>query len=553
MENTQKSKRFLVTSALTYANGYTHLGHIAGSLLPADMFVRYLRLAGYDVIYVCGSDEHGTAIDMAAIKEGLTPQQVVDKYHFANKSAYESLGMSFDIYSRTSTKIHTDTAQAFFLDLYGKGLLFQKTEKQLYSEKEKRFLADRFVIGTCPVCSYEEARGDECENCGSALSPLELKNPRSTITGDTPVVRESTHFYFPLSIFQDELKKWIDSKTDWKPNVVNYCIGWFKTGLQDRSITRDLDWGVPVPVEGNKGKVIYIWFEAPLGYISISKELSEQRKDPDMWKRYWLSQDTRLVHFIGKDNIIFHAIFFPAMLMAHGGYVLADNVPANEFMNLEGSKQSKSKGHAILVKDVIGKFNPDSIRYAIASNLPENKDTDFYWQDLQSKNNNELGAILGNFINRTFVFAVKYFEGKIPAVGKLEAIDEELIASLKPAIENIAALYEKYRFKEALTESMNIVRSANKYFNDTEPWKAVKDNKDRCAVIINTCLQLVNTFAVLFNPVLPFTSEKILKMLNIGKENFVWNKAAEFCLDAGHSLGEPEILFSKIEDEEIDK
>ncbi len=553
MKNSGKFKRILVTSALPYTNGYTHLGHIAGSFLPADMYVRYCRLAGYDVIYICGSDEHGTAIDMAAIKENLSPKEVVDKYHTANKKAYEDMGISFDIYSRTSSDIHTQTAQAFFMDLFDKGLLYQKTEKQLYSEKEKRFLADRFVIGTCPVCNFEEARGDECENCGSALSPLELKNPRSTITGDTPVVKESTNFYFPLAKFQDKLKSWIDTKKDWKPNVVNYCNGWFKTGLKDRSITRDLDWGVPVPVPGNDGKVIYIWFEAPIGYISITKEFFIQKGEPDKWKEYWQQEDTKLVHFLGKDNIIFHAIFFPAMLMAHGDFVLADNVPANEFMNLEGSKQSKSKGHAILVKDVVEEFNPDSLRYAIASNMPENKDTDFYWEDFQAKNNNELGSILGNFVNRTFVFAEKYFEGKVPQLNPLEPIDKDLIEKLKASVQKTGAFYEAFKFKDAVIESMNSVRDANKYFNDTEPWKAVKENKERCATIINICLQLVHSFAILFNPVLPFTSGKILKMLDTGKENFSWDKAAEFCIEAGHTLGKAEILFSRIEDNQIEK
>jgi len=552
MEKTGNFKRILVTSALTYANGDTHLGHIAGSILPADMYVRYCRLAEYDVIYICGSDEHGTAIDMAAIKEGLLPQEVVDKYHFANKEAYAQLGMSFDIYSRTTSAIHSKTAQEFFLNLYNKGLLYQKTEKQLYSEKEKRFLADRFVIGTCPICSYPEAEGDQCENCGSSLSPLELINPRSKITGDTPVVKESTHYYFPLSKYQGELEKWLDAKVNWKPNVVNYCKGWFRKGLQDRAITRDLEWGVKVPLEGNEGKVIYIWFENTIGYISNTKELFEERDTPDKWKEYWNSDDTKLVHFLGKDNIIFHAILFPAMLMAHEGFVLADNVPANEFMNLEGSKQSKRKGHAIYVKDVVKKFNPDSIRYAIASNMPENKDTDFYWEDLRAKNNNELGAIVGNFVNRTFVFAEKYFEGKVPEAGELEQIDRALLERLKQARDNIAGYYEIFKFKDALTETMNIARDANKYFNDSEPWKAVKENKQRCGTIIKLCLQLVHSFAILFNPVIPFTSDKMLAMLNVGKENFTWKRSSELCLEAGHKLNKPEILFVKIEDSEIE-
>ncbi len=553
MKKSGNFSRILITSALTYANGDTHLGHIAGSILPADIYVRYLRLADYDVIYVCGSDEHGTAIDMASIKEEVTPKEIIDKYHFANKQAYADLGISFDIYSRTSTEIHKKTSQDFFLNLYNKNLLYQKTEKQLYSEKEKRFLADRFVIGTCPVCGFEEAKGDECENCGSALSPLELINPRSTITGDTPVIKESEHFYFPLSKYQNKLEEWIDSKKNWKPNVVNYCKGWFKTGLKDRAITRDLDWGVPVPLEGFDGKVLYVWFDAPIGYISITKELFQKKGEPEKWKDYWCKDDTKLVHFLGKDNIIFHAIFFPAMLMAHEGLVLANNVPANEFMNLEGSKQSKSKGHAILVKDAVKKFNPDSVRYAIASNMPENKDTDFYWQDLQSKNNNELGAIIGNFVNRTFVFAEKYFDSAVPQPGEEHQIEKELTEKLKTAKDVIASYYENFKFKDALTETMNIARDSNKYFNDTEPWKVIKEDKERCGTIINTCLQLVHSFAILFEPVLPFTSAKILNMLNKGNEDLKWENIPAKCLKAGHKLNKPEILFIKIEDSEIEK
>lgn len=553
MGNSGKFKRILVTAALPYTNGDIHLGHIAGAYLPPDMYVRYLRLAGYDVVFICGSDEHGTAIEMSAIKEGVSPQVIIDKYHFANKKAYEDLGINYDIYSRTSTETHKKTSQEFFKVLNDKGLLYQKTEKQLYSDKEKRFLADRFVIGTCPVCGFEEARGDECENCGSALSPLELKNPRSTITGDTPVVKESTHFYFPLSKFQDKLEEWINSKPDWKPNVVNYCKGWFKTGLKDRAITRDLDWGVPLPLEGYEGKVIYVWFEAPIGYISITKELFALKGSPDGWKDYWCKDDTKLVHFVGKDNIIFHAIFFPAMLMAHGDFVLADNVPANEFLNFEGGKLSKSRGHSIAVKDAVGRFNPDSVRYALASSLPENKDTDFYWKDLQAKNNNELGAILGNFVNRTFVFAEKYFNSTVPAAGDYKEIDNNIINSVKSYSSSIASYYENYKFKDAVSETMNLVRDANKYFNDTEPWKVVKDDLSRCGTIINVCLQLCRSFAILFNPVLPFSSEKLFRMLNISSEGESWASASELKLPAGHKLNKPEILFRKIEDPEIDQ
>ncbi|MBZ0201553.1 MAG: methionine--tRNA ligase [Ignavibacteria bacterium] len=553
MKKSGKYNRILVTAALPYTNGYTHIGHVAGSFLPADMYARYSRLAGYDIIFICGSDEYGTAIALAAIKEGLSTQEIIDKYHFANKKAYEELGLSFDIYSRTSNPTHAKTAQDFFLNLYNKKLLYKKTEKQLYSEKEKRFLADRFVVGTCPICGFEEATGDECENCGSALSPLQLIDPKSKLTGDTPVIKETVSYYFPLKDYQAKLEKWLDSKTDWKPNVINYCKGWFKTGLQDRSITRELEWGVPVPIEGEEGKVIYIWFEAPIGYISMTKELFAQKGEPEKWKEYWQSDDTKLVNFLGKDNIIFHAIFFPAMLMAHSDFVLADNVPANEFMNLEGSKQSKSKGHAILLKDAVEKFNPDSIRYAIASNMPENKDTDFYWVDLQAKNNNELGAILGNFVNRAFVFNEKYFGGKVPVLGSLEEIDKNIINSLKSYVERIASYYENYKFKDAVSETMNLVRDANKYFNDTEPWKVVKEDEARCGTILNICLQLCNTFAILFDPVLPFTSAKILNMLNVSTENLKWDKAYELTLPGGHKLNAPEILFKKIEDHEIEK
>lgn len=545
-------KRILVTSALTYANGYTHLGHIAGSLLPADIYVRYQRLMERDVLYINGSDENGTAIEMSAIKEGVTPKQIIDKYHESNKQAYYDLGCSFDIFSRTSNEEHTKTAQEFFLTLNKKGVLYEKTEKQLYSEKEKRFLADRFVIGTCPRCGYPEAQGDECENCGSSLSPLELIDPRSKMTGDTPVVKESKHFFFPLSKFQPELQKWINSKKNWKPNVVNYCEGWFKTGLRDRAITRDLDWGVPVPLDGYEGKVLYVWFDAPIGYISATRELFIERNEPDGWKKYWMNKDTKLVHFLGKDNIIFHAIFFPAMLMAHGDYVLADNVPANEFMNLEGSKQSKSRGHAIYVKDAVKKFNPDTLRYTIASNMPENRDTDFYWKDLQAKNNNELGAILGNFVNRTFVFAEKYFDGKIPPQNNLSEMENDLFEKLKLSSEKISDNYENYKFKDALSETMNAVRDANKYFNDSAPWKEIKDNRTRCETIINTCLQLIHSFAILFEPVLPFTSAKILNMLNKGREDMFWKRSADACLKDDHVLNKPEILFRKIEDIELE-
>jgi methionyl-tRNA synthetase len=536
--------KYLVTAALPYANGYLHLGHIAGAYLPADIFVRYKRLCNEDIIFICGSDEHGTAIEISAMKEKVTPKEIIDRYHFANKKAFEDLGMSFDIYSRTSNEIHHKTSQDFFLNLYNKGLLVKKTEKQLYSEKDKRFLADRFVEGTCPICGYEEARGDQCESCGSNLSPLELKNPKSKISGDTPVIKESVNFYFPLENFQPKLEEWLKTKKDWKANVKNYCEGWFKTGLKDRAITRDLDWGVKVPLKEYDGKVIYVWFEAPIGYISATKELFIEKKEPEKWKDYWWGKDSKLIHFIGKDNIVFHALVFPAMLMAHGDFVLPDNVPANEFLNLEGGKLSKSKGHGILVKDIVKDFNPDIVRYTLATNLPENKDADFSWDDFQTKNNNELAAILGNFINRTVVFAKTKFDNKIPA---RNTKSEEIFETLKNQRKLVAECYDNYRFRDALNETMNAVRAANKYFNDREPWKVLKEDKEKCANIINNCLQICYSVAILISPILPFTSERILKILNGDKSNFEWNKIGDIILKDGAELGENEILFPQLE------
>ena len=542
--------KYLVTAALPYANGYLHLGHIAGAYLPADIFVRYKRLCNEDIIFICGSDEHGTAIEISAMKENVTPKEIIDRFHFANKKAFEDLGMSFDIYSRTSNEIHHKTSQDFFLNLYDKGLLLKKTEKQLYSEKDKRFLADRFVEGTCPICGYEEARGDQCESCGSNLSPLELKNPKSKISGDTPVIKESVNFYFPLESFQPKLKEWIDTKKDWKANVKNYCEGWFKTGLKDRAITRDLDWGVKVPLKEFGGKVIYVWFEAPIGYISATKELFIEKNKPEKWKDYWWGKDVKLIHFIGKDNIIFHALVFPAMLMAHGDFVVPDNVPANEFLNLEGGKLSKSKGHGILVKDIVKEFNPDVVRYTLAANLPENKDADFSWDDFQIKNNNELAAILGNFINRTVVFAKTKFDNKIPA---RTSNNDEIFEIIKNQTKVVSGCYESYRFRDAVNETMNVLRAANKYFNDSEPWKVIKEDKEKCANIINNCLQICYSAAVLILPILPFTSEKILRILNTDKKDFQWYKIGDIILENEKELGENEILFPQLEIKKEDK
>ena len=541
----EKKKRYLITAALPYANGYIHLGHIAGAYLPSDIYVRYKKLCNEDIIFICGSDEHGTAIEISAMKENLTPKEIIDRYHFANKQAFEDLGIKFDIYSRTSNEIHHKTSQDFFLNLYNKNLLTQKTEKQLYSEKDKRFLADRFVEGTCPICGYEEARGDQCENCGSNLSPLELINPKSKISGDKPVIKDSINFYFPLENFQPKLEQWLKSKTNWKSNVKNYCEGWFKTGLKDRAITRDLDWGVKVPIKGQEGKVIYVWFEAPIGYISATKELFIERNDPDKWKDYWCKQDTTLIHFIGKDNIIFHALIFPAMLMAHGDFVLPENVPANEFLNLEGGKLSKSKGHGILVKDIVKEFNPDLIRYTLASNLPENKDSDFSWDDFQIKNNNELAAILGNFINRTVVFVKNKFENKIPSYsnGKDVNLFDNILSQKKLVEEH----YENFRFRDALNETMNIVRTANKYFNDSEPWKLIKSDKIKCGDVIRNCLELCYSIAIVISPILPFTADKILKILAVENKKLNWNNIGSPGLEDNKELGDNEILFPQLE------
>ncbi len=537
--------KILVTAALPYANGYIHLGHIAGAYLPADLYVRFKRLKGEDVIFICGSDEHGTAIEISALKEKLTPKDIIDRYHNANKAAFEELGISFDIFSRTSNEIHHKTAQDFFMNLYEKGLLYTKSERQLFSEKDKKFLADRFVEGTCPICGYEEARGDQCENCGSNLSPLELKNPRSKISGDTPVVKESTHFYFPLEKLQKFLEEWINSKANWKSNVKNYCEGWFKTGLKDRAITRDLDWGIKLPLEGYEGKVIYVWFEAPIGYISATKELFIERGTSDKWKEYWQDKNTRLIHFIGKDNIIFHAIVFPAMLEAHGDFVLPENIPANEFLNFEGGKLSKSKGHGVLVKDAVREFNPDVIRYTLGSNLPENKDSELNNDDFRLKNNNELAAILGNFINRTIVFAKNKFDNAVPARGNA---DDSVLEEVKMLSNIVSENYDEYRFRDAISSTMDIARFANKYFNDSEPWKIIKSDKQKCGSIINNCIQICGSLAIAIAPILPFTSEKILKILNLDSSVLKWENIGKAFVKDNTILSENLILFPQIED-----
>ncbi len=559
METIVEKEKVLVTSALPYANGPIHLGHLSGAYLPADIYVRYKRLKGDDVIYVCGSDEHGVPITITADKEGVSPQVIIDRYHNQNKAAFEKFGMSFDIYSRTSIPLHHKTAQEFFLSFYNQGLLKEKKSLQFYDPKAKKFLPDRYVEGTCPKCGYEEARSDECEKCGAIYEPTELINPKSKITGETPELRETSHWYFPLGNFQERLEKYIAEhaeKYGWKDNVLNYCRGWFKEGLNDRAVTRDLDWGVKVPLENAEGKVLYVWFEAVLGYISATKKLSEERGEPDLWKKYWQSDDTKYIAFIGKDNIVFHTIIFPAMLMAWNDgnddkYILPQNVPANEFLNFEGKKFSKSRGWGIDVDEFLELFDADLLRYTLAANLPENKDTDFYWKEFQMRVNGDLAGVLGNFVNRTFTFAHKHFEGKTPPLGELSDTDKEMLARIEETPRKVAKLIEAFKIKDAVFEMMTFARSCNKYFNDSEPWITVKSDKTKCATAINVSLQAIYTLAEIFSPVIPFASEKMFKMLNAEKTD--WFESGKPQLEAGHVLNKAEILFTKIEDKTIEE
>ena len=552
-------EKILVTSALPYSNGRIHLGHLSGAYLPADIYVRYQRMKGRDVLYICGSDEHGVPITISADKEKVSPQVITDRYHETNSKAFEQFGMSFDIYSRTSLPIHHETAREFFLEYYNRGMLKEKKSMQFYDEEVKMFLPDRYVEGTCPNCGYEEARSDECENCGALYEPSELKNPKSKISGKTPVLRETTHWYFPLGDYQPRLEEYIRVSSEnygWKDNVLQYCRGWFKAGLKDRAYTRDLDWGVAVPLDSAEGKVLYVWFEAVLGYISATKELSRQRGNENLWREYWQGENTKYIAFIGKDNVVFHCIIFPAMLMAWNDgdkekYILPQNVPANEFLNFEGKKFSKSRNWGIDVIDFLKIFPPDPLRYTLAANLPETRDTDFYWKEFQLRNNSELADILGNFINRTFTFAHKHFDGKVPANGKTEKIDDEMVQLLAGYPDKISALFECYRIKDGVTEIMNLARAGNKYFNDSEPWVTVKSNKEKCGTTINICLQTIYTLAGLFSPVIPFSSEKIFKILNSSPSG--WDELGNQHLEAGHTLNKTEIIFPKIEDEIIEQ
>jgi methionyl-tRNA synthetase len=555
-------KRILVTAALPYANGPIHLGHLAGAYLPADIYVRYQRLKGREVVFICGSDEHGVPITLTAEKEKITPQAVVDRYHAMNVAAFQRFGVSFDNYSRTSLPLHHETAQEFFLELHSRGILKEKLEKQFYDEKARMFLPDRYVEGTCPVCSNPDARGDQCERCGSFLNPMELIAPRSKITGERPVVRETSHWYFPLGAYQERLEAYVherDKRDGWKENVLNYCRGWFKEGLQDRAVTRDLDWGVRVPLLGYEQKVLYVWFDAVLGYISSTKEWAERTGKPDSWKKFWFDADTKYVAFIGKDNVVFHCIVFPAMLMAWNDgngpkYVLPENVPANEFLNLEGDKLSKSRGWSIDVQDFLARFPADPLRYYLAVTLPEYRDSDFTWKEFQAKNNNEYADILGNFVNRTLAFTERTFDSAVPARGPLNERDLGMLETLRNAPANAGGYFEHYHFKDGVLEVMNLARAANKYFNDSEPWKTAKDDRTRCATTISLSLQVVRGLAVLMAPVVPGMSQKLWKILNLPGDvhRQSWDNAGELSLPEGFRIGKPEILVPKIEDTVIE-
>lgn len=588
---TKEYKRNLVTCALPYANGPVHIGHLAGVYVPADIYVRYLRMKGEDVLFVCGSDEHGVPITIKAKKEGVTPQDIVDRYHALIKSSFAGLGINFDIYSRTSSKVHAQMASDFFRKLYEDGKFIVKESEQYYDEQAKTFLADRYITGTCPRCGSEGAYGDQCEKCGATLSPDELINPKSALSGSALVKKATKHWYLPLDEYEKWLGEWIlDGHKEWKTNVYGQCKSWIDGGLQPRAVSRDLDWGVPVPVEGAEGKVLYVWFDAPIGYVSNTKELL-----PQTWEKWWKSQDTKLVHFIGKDNIVFHCIVFPSMLKAHGGYILPDNVPANEFLNLEGDKISTSRGWAVWLNEYLQELpgKEDVLRYVLCANAPETKDNDFSWKDFQTRNNSELVAIFGNFVNRAIVLTHKYFGGRVPADLKPEAIDAETLAQIPQIVSEIEENISSYKFREALKAAMNLARLGNKYLTDTEPWKVAKNDLDRTASILNVSLQICAALGIVFEPFLPFSAEKLRRMLNVGviagtdhrageegtcgvnifksgecaalhtigsvdaPESFEglslsWNDLfSSRILPAGHEIGQAQLLFEKIEDEMI--
>ncbi len=585
VQNQKKPSRYTITAALPYTNGPIHIGHLAGVYVPADIYARYLRLTGNDVAFVCGSDEHGVAISMKAKKEGISPQGVIDKYHTIIKQSFSDFGITFDNYSRTSAKIHHETASEIFKKLYEQGDFIEETTAQLYDEEAQQFLADRFVVGSCPKCGHEEAYGDQCENCGSSLNATDLINPKSTISGAVPTTKETKHWFLPLNKYEDFLKEWIlvGHKKDWKPNVYGQCKSWIDDGLKPRAVTRDLDWGIPVPVKGGEGKVLYVWFDAPIGYISSTKEwAAREGKD---WQPYWKDKNTKLVHFIGKDNIVFHCIIFPAILKAHGDYILPDNVPANEFLNLEGNKLSTSKNWAVWLHEYLEEFPnmQDALRYALTANAPETKDNDFTWKDFQARNNNELVAILGNFINRVMVLTHKYYNGIVPGPAEFSRIDRDTLAEVRKFPNIISSSIERYRFREAGQELMNLARLGNKYLAEEEPWKAIKEDEERVRTIMFVALQISAALAVLSEPFLPFTSKKLKNILRLNEERSdeitpneiaaatqkdtptvrsispeasgetSWTEVStkETLLPPKHQIGAAELLFRKIEDSEI--
>ncbi|WP_282079642.1 methionine--tRNA ligase [Aquimarina algiphila] len=547
--------RYTITAALPYTNGPIHIGHLAGVYVPADIYSRYLRITGKDVAFICGSDEHGAAIPMRAKKEGVSPQVIIDKYHAIIKKSFEEFGISFDNYSRTSAPIHHETASEFFKKLYKDGKFIEETSEQLYDPEADQFLADRFVTGTCPKCGNEEAYGDQCENCGSSLNATDLINPKSTISGAEPITKQTKHWFLPLDQYESFLREWVleGHKKDWKTNVYGQIKSWVDDGLRPRAVTRDLDWGIPVPVEGAEGKVLYVWFDAPIGYISSTKEWAE-REGKD-WEPYWKDSNTKLVHFIGKDNIVFHCIIFPSMLKAEGSYILPENVPANEFLNLEGNKLSTSKNWAVWLHEYLEEFpdKQDVLRYALTANAPETKDNDFTWKDFQARNNNELVAIFGNFINRVVVLTNKYYDGIIPAPSTLSEIDKQTLAELKAYPAVISSSIERYRFREASQELLNVARLGNKYLADEEPWKTIKTDEERTKTVMYVALQIASALATLSEPFLPFTSSKLKSILDHSGLNWEEIATKDVLLPEGHQIGKGELLFSKIEDAEIQR
>ncbi len=546
----QNKKKILVTSALPYANGPIHLGHLAGAYLTPDIYVRYKRLQEDDIVFICGSDEHGVPITIAAEKEGVKPQDIVDRYHEMNKKVFEEFGISFDYYGRTSSDVHRATSQEIFTTLYNKGFFKKKTEKQLYDPKKDMFLPDRYVKGTCPNCGFEEAYGDQCEKCGTSLSPSELINPVSALSGETPEVKETEHWYMPLGDIQPKLEAWLNTREHWKPNVMGQVKSWLTDGLADRAATRDLSWGVPVPLEEAQGKVLYVWFDAPIGYISATKEWAQQQGNPDQWKEYWQNENCELYHFIGKDNIVFHCIMFPIMLMEHGDYILPKNVPANEFLNLEGRKLSTSRGWAVWLHEYLEDFKPDLLRYALGTTLPESKDSDFSWKDFQARVNNELAAVLGNFVFRALSFTTKFASAKVPELKNPSQIDLDALAAIQLQKEKVEVAYDGFKFKEAIQESMQLARIGNKYFTETEPWKTRKDNPEACNNTLYVSIQLCAALSVLLSPILPDSMKKLRAQLSLS-ETFSWNDISDQMIKPKTNIETGTVLFTKIEDEQI--